>query len=169
MRGRKLATDASQCGLGLVLLQNEGDRGWLPLGFASRKPKGAEVRWTVSEKEFAAVIFDLEKFRHLLNGEEFTVVTDHKALAWLMSLTGPKDRLARWMLEAQSFAFSVEYSPEYDEWIVVPDALSRDTFNKTSYTMSLLNMSRDCGRCLEAVYALGNESKRDLAGLNEEM
>jgi RNase H-like domain found in reverse transcriptase/Reverse transcriptase (RNA-dependent DNA polymerase) len=58
---RKLVTDASQYGLGVILLQNEVKRGWLPLGFASRKLKVTEVRWTVSEKECAAVIFGLKK------------------------------------------------------------------------------------------------------------
>jgi RNase H-like domain found in reverse transcriptase len=156
---RKLVTDASQYGLGVFLLQKEVERGWLPLGFASRKLKGAEVRWTVSEKESGAVIFGLKKFRHLLYGEEFTVVTDHKALAWLMSLTDPKDRLARWMLEAQYFAFAVECSPGGGEWMVVPDALSRDTFSKTIVY---------CGRCLEALCVLGDTSERAKAGLNEE-
>jgi RNase H-like domain found in reverse transcriptase/Reverse transcriptase (RNA-dependent DNA polymerase) len=156
---RKLVTDPSQYGLGVVLPQNEVERGWFPLGFASRKLKGAEVRWTVSEKECAAVIFGLKRFRHLLYGEEFTVVTDHKALAWLMSLTDPKDRLARWMLEAQSFAFAVEYSPGGGEWMVVPDVLSRDTFSKNIVY---------CGRCLEALCVLGDTSDRAKAGLNEE-
>jgi RNase H-like domain found in reverse transcriptase/Integrase zinc binding domain len=156
---RTLVTDARQYGLGVFLLQNDVERGWLPLGFASRKLKGAEVRWTVSEKECAAVIFGLETFRHLLYGDEFTVVADHKALAWLISLTDPKDRLARWMLEAQSFAFAVEYSPGGGEWMVVPDALSRDTFSKNIVY---------CGRCLEALCVLGDTSERVKAGLNEE-
>jgi Integrase zinc binding domain len=84
---------------------------------------------------------------------------DHKALAWLMSITDPKDRLARWMLEAQSFAFAVEYSPGGGEWMVVPDALSRDTFSKNIVY---------CGRCLEALCVPGDTSERAKAGLNEE-
>jgi RNase H-like domain found in reverse transcriptase len=148
---RTLVTDASQYGLGVFLLQNEVERGCLPLGFAIRKLKGAEVRWTVSEKECAAVIFGLKTFRHLLYGDEFTVVADHKALAWLISLTDPKDRLTRWILEAQSLAFAVEYSPGGGEWIAVPDALSRDTFSKNIVY---------CERCLEALCVLGNTSER---------
>jgi hypothetical protein len=92
---RKLVTDASKYGLGTVLLQDEGPDGWLPLGFAGLKLKGAEGRWTTSEKECMGVVFGLRKFRHLY-GEEFSVVTDHNALTWLMSLSDTKDRLARW-------------------------------------------------------------------------
>jgi hypothetical protein len=107
---RKLVTDASKHGLGTVL-QDEGRDGWFPFGFASRKLKGAEGRWTTSEKECMGVVFGLRKFRHLLYCEEFSVVTDHNALTWLMSLSDPKDRLARCVIEVQMFAFSVEYSP----------------------------------------------------------
>lgn len=53
-----------------MLLQDEGERGWLPLGFASRKLRGAEGRWITSEKECATIVFGLEKFRHLLYGGE---------------------------------------------------------------------------------------------------
>lgn len=139
---KRLVTDASQYGLGVMLLQDEGDRGWLPLGFASRKLRGAEGRWVTSEKECAGVVFGLEKFRHFLYGEEFTVHTDHSALQWLMSLSDPKDRLARWMMTIQQFDFKVEYSAGDGELLVVPDALSRDTMDKQlTY----------CNRCLELV------------------
>jgi RNase H-like domain found in reverse transcriptase/Reverse transcriptase (RNA-dependent DNA polymerase) len=108
---RKLVTDASKYGLGTVLLQDEGPDGCVPLEISSRKLKGAEGTWTSSEKECMGVVFGLRKFQHLLCGEEFSVVTDHNALTWLMSLSEPKDRLARWVIEVQMLAFSVEYSP----------------------------------------------------------
>jgi RNase H-like domain found in reverse transcriptase/Reverse transcriptase (RNA-dependent DNA polymerase) len=109
---RKLVTDASKYALGAVLLQDEEPDGWLPLGFSSRKLKGAEGRWTTSEKECMGVVFGLRKFRHLFYGEEFSLVTENNALTWLMSLSDPKDRLAQWVIEVQMFAFAVEYSPE---------------------------------------------------------
>jgi RNase H-like domain found in reverse transcriptase len=155
---RKLVTDASKYGLGAVLLQDEGSNGWLPLGFASRKLKGAEGRWTTSEKECMGVVFGLRKFRHLLYGEEFSVVTDHNALTWLMSLSDPKDRLARWVIEVQMFAFSVEYSPGGGELMAVPDALSRDT------------MEHDLvfyGRCMEIVSAVDEAGDKVPGGLQE--
>jgi hypothetical protein len=66
---RKLATDASKYGLGAVLLQDEGPDGWLPLGFASHKLKGAEGIWRTSEKECMGVVFGLRKFRHPLTAK----------------------------------------------------------------------------------------------------
>jgi RNase H-like domain found in reverse transcriptase len=127
---KRLCTDASRYGLGVALLQFEGDgKGWLPVGFASRKMKGAEPRYTTTEKECLALVFGLRKFRHLLHGEDFVVVTDHIALTWLLSLREPKERLARWLVEIQMFRFSVCYSRGDGELIAGPDALSRDTMD----------------------------------------
>jgi RNase H-like domain found in reverse transcriptase len=81
LASKKLVTDSSMYGLDAVLLQWEGDdAGWLPVAFASRKQKGAEERYTVTEKECLAVLFGLQKFRQHMYGERFGVVTDHSAL-----------------------------------------------------------------------------------------
>jgi RNase H-like domain found in reverse transcriptase len=146
---KNLMTDASMYGLGAVLLQWEGEAvGWLPVAFASRKQKGAEVRYTVTEKECLAVLFELQKFRQHLNGERFGVVTDHSALVWLMSLRDPKHRLARWILEFQSFDFEVEHAPGNGSIMVIPDALSRDTMDKDLMLRA---------RCLETVGSVEEE------------
>jgi hypothetical protein len=136
-------------GLGAVLLQWEGeDAGWLPVAFASRKQKGAEARYTVTEKECLAVLFGLQKFRQHLYGERFGVVTDHSALVSLMSLRDPKHRLDFWILEFQSFDFDVEHAPENGSIMVIPDALSRDTMDKD---LTL------CARCLKTVDSVEEE------------
>jgi hypothetical protein len=66
---KRLCTDASRYGLVAALLQDEGEKGWLPVGFTSRKLTGAEAKYTTTEKENLAVIFGLKKFRHVLYGE----------------------------------------------------------------------------------------------------
>jgi hypothetical protein len=86
--------------------------------------KGAELRYTTTE--FLAVVFGLGKYRHILYGERFAVVTDYIALKWLISLRKPKDRLSRWMMAVMLFAFDVEYSTWDCTLMRVPDALSRD-------------------------------------------
>jgi hypothetical protein len=95
---KRLCTDASKYGLGAALLQWEEERGWLPVVFASRKLKGAEPRYTTTEKENLAVVFGLRKFKHCLYREKFEVITDHIALTWLLALRDPKERLARWIV-----------------------------------------------------------------------
>jgi RNase H-like domain found in reverse transcriptase len=95
------------------------------VALASRKQKGAEARHTVTEKEYVAVLFGLQKFRQHLYGEIFGVVTDHSALVCLISLRDPKHRLARWILELQSFDFDVEHAAGNGSIMVIPDTLSR--------------------------------------------
>ena len=155
---KKLVTDASDYGLGAVLLQFEDDLGWLPVAFASRKQKGAEMRYTVTEKDCLAVVFGLRKFREHLYGEKFAVVTDHSALVWLMSLSDPKRRLARWILDFQSFGFTVEHAPGDGRLLAVPDALSRDTMDK-DVTL--------CSRCLESVSTMEEGSEGNLLSVDE--
>ena len=51
-----------------------------------------------------AVVHALRKWRHYLQGVlQFTVMTDHQALKWLMSFKEPKGRLARWMMDIQDY------------------------------------------------------------------
>jgi hypothetical protein len=122
-----LMTDASGYGVGAVLLQNNVNEKWMPIAFASRKLKGAEVRYTVTEKECLAIVFALRKWRHYLHGgPKFDIVTDHMALRWLMSLREPRGRLSRWMVEVQEFDYEISHVPGSS--LVVPDCLSRDTF-----------------------------------------
>ena len=57
-------TDASNHGFGGVLFKEEGDS-WRPIGFVSRKLKGAEFRYTLNETECLAVVFALREFVEL--------------------------------------------------------------------------------------------------------
>jgi hypothetical protein len=54
---KEVMTDASGHGVGAVLLQTDQRCKWRPISFASRKLKGAEVRYTVTEQECLAVVY----------------------------------------------------------------------------------------------------------------
>jgi RNase H-like domain found in reverse transcriptase len=127
---KRLCTNASKYWLGAALLQWEEERGWLPVGFFSRNLKGPGPSYTTTEKEILAVVLSLRKFRHCLYGEKFEVITDHISLTWLLALRDPKQRLARRIVEMQTYEFDVLY--ERDDWklMAVPDALSRNTMDK---------------------------------------
>jgi len=146
---KRVMTDASDYGVGGVLLQQNDDGIWQPVSFTSRKLKDVETRYTVTEKECLAVVHSLRKWRHYLHGvPTFTVVTDHIALKWLMNLKDPRGRLARWMLEVQDFDFHIEYAP--GATLTVPDTLSRDAVGEPF-----------CIRCRERV-KLVSEKTREL-------
>lgn len=95
-----IQTDASDLGLGAVLLQ-EGDKphlGLRPVAFASHALTSAERNYTVAEKECLAILFALKKFDMVVESTSFAVETDHQALVWLSCLQEPSGRLARWYL-----------------------------------------------------------------------
>lgn len=104
-----LHCDASHTGLGGVLVQlnTEGDE--VPIAFISRKLNQCQRNYSVTEKECLAAILALKKFRAYVEGQKFTIVTDHASLKWLMSQTDLSSRLARWALKLQGFSFDIKH------------------------------------------------------------
>ena len=93
------------------------------LEFASRTLSSAESNYSVTEREYLAVIWAITKFRPYIEGYHFRVITDHSSLRWLHSLHSPTGRLALWALELQGHSFEVEHRKSAHNH--VPDALSR--------------------------------------------
>ena len=61
--------------------------------------------------------------RHYLHGIQFTLVTDHQPLKWLLSTSDLIGKPARWMLMVQEFSFTVEHRAGKDH--INADVLSR--------------------------------------------
>ena len=57
-----LQTDASDRGIGAVLLQEEQDKK-LPVAYASRKLKGSEVSYATVEKECLAIVWAVQTLK----------------------------------------------------------------------------------------------------------
>ena len=103
-----LRTDASDNGLGAVLLQ-EHDGMLHPVAYGSKKLKQEEKHYTVSEKECLAVVFGVTKFEQYLYGRKFKLQTDHQPLAFLAQAKLTNGRLMRWSLFLQQYHIHVEY------------------------------------------------------------
>lgn len=116
--------DASTQGIGSVLYQKSNDGDELPISFMSSKLNKAQKNYSITELEMLAAVLSVKKFRPYIEGSEFTIITDHASLQWLMrnqnDLTG---RLARWCLKLQHFNFKFEHQRASQN--IVPDALSR--------------------------------------------
>lgn len=74
-----VVTDASTKGLGALLKQVIGGKELL-IACASRSLRGAELNYSVIEKEALAIYWALGKYRNFLWGTQFKVCSDHKPL-----------------------------------------------------------------------------------------
>ena len=86
-----LYTDSSGFACGAILGQKSDDGKEYVVAYASRILKGAEKNYTITEKEALAVIWAVKYFREYLVGKLFYIISDHKALLWLMNLRDLKD------------------------------------------------------------------------------
>lgn len=105
-----LTTDASNQAVGAILSQGVIPQD-LPIAYASRKFNKAEVNYSTTEKELAAIIFGVKHFRPYLYGKKFTIVTDHRPLTYLMNVKDPGSRLIRWRLKLEEYDYEIVYKP----------------------------------------------------------
>ena len=104
-----LQTDASKSGIGAVLSQLDSEYKEHPIVYLSRKMLPNELNYSVSEQECLAIVWAINKLRYYLQGNKFTVITDHKALTWLDNTRGSNNRLMRWSMTLQQFNFEVQF------------------------------------------------------------
>ena len=106
----ELHTDASLTAIGGVLSQIiDGHERVIHYGSRSLNP--AEQNYDTTERECLAIHHWTKYFRCYLADREFTIVTDHEALKWLINKSkdtqGVKPRLQRWLLNLQFYKFKV--------------------------------------------------------------
>lgn len=118
-----LHCDASDYGIGAVLVQLDDEQQERPIAYMSRKLNSAQRNYSVTERECLAALEAIRKFRCYIEMQDFEVVTDHSSLVWLMRQPNLSGRLARWALELQTYRFEVSHRKGRDH--IVPDALSR--------------------------------------------
>ena len=121
-----VAADASNYGVGAVLLQEDETNNRRPICYASRSLTETEKNYAVIEKEALAATWACDKFRDYILGTEFTIETDHRPLVPLLSSTDLSKlpaRILRFRLRMMRFAPTVKYVQGKKQ--TTADALSR--------------------------------------------
>jgi transposase InsO family protein len=115
-------TDASDVALSAVLSQDNR-----PVAFFSRTLSKGEKCHSAIEKEAAAIMEALRKWKMFLIGKSFKLITDQQALSFIfnMKLSSKikNDKVARWRIELAPYDYEIVYRPGIEN--IKADMLSR--------------------------------------------
>ena len=119
-----IMSDASDNAVGAVLQQFINDQ-WCPVVFFSKKLKLAETKYNTFDRELLAVYLAIKRFRHFVEGHQFSITTDHKPLTFTLFTKSSKliPRQIRHLDYIAQFTTDIRYTKGSNN--AVADALSR--------------------------------------------
>ena len=91
-----ISFDASDTAIGAVLGQEE-DKNPYAIYYISKILSPTELNYTLTEKEFLAVIYVVNKFRHYITGYPVVLYTDHFAIKYLINKPVINGIVTRWL------------------------------------------------------------------------
>ena len=130
-----LVTDASSSSMGAVLQQSvNGEK--QPLCFFSRAFTDAQTRYSTYDRELLAIYTSIKHLKHMLDGRNFTIYTDHRPLvhAFDQNLEKATPRQLRHLQYIAEFSTDIRHISGKEN--IVADAMSRIN---TIVTPSMLN------------------------------
>ena len=102
-----LRADASDFGVGFVLLQVAPGDVLQPLLFGSQKFSEQAKKWSTYAKEAFAMFFSMKACEYYLRAKPFTYEGDHANLRWMEQCTEAK--VIRWRIYMQTFMFKFNH------------------------------------------------------------
>ncbi|KAF8831165.1 hypothetical protein HHX47_DHR1000004 [Lentinula edodes] len=118
-----MITDGCATGIGGAVCQGPSWKNGTAAAFYSAKLNSAQQNYPVHEIEMLAGVETMLRHRDILQGVEFTWITDHKGLEHLVKQKDLSGRQARWLEKISEFNYRVEYVPGIEN--ILADALSR--------------------------------------------
>lgn len=119
----KISSDASQSGLGAVLMQKYDN--WQPIAYASHSMTDAVTRYAQIENELLSITYACKRFHQFVSGQAVSVENDHKPPIALFQkpLNDCPLRIQRLMIRLQGYTLNVMYTP--DKLMYTADTLCR--------------------------------------------
>jgi len=115
-------SDASDVALSASLTQNGR-----PIAFFSRTLHQHERKHPSVEKEAAAIIEAVRKWRHYLTGRRFLLITDQQAVSFMFDCNArgkiKNDKILRWRIELSCLDFEIKFRPGKEN--LTADCLTR--------------------------------------------
>ena len=119
----RLYTDWSCTGIAALLNQVHPDGSEHLVACVSRTLNPAERNYAAWKGELLAAVYGIKAFRPYLLGQQFQLITDHRALLWLLTHKHPVGQQARWLLSLSEYQFSLVHRAGIDN---PADAPSRE-------------------------------------------
>jgi hypothetical protein len=92
-------------GFGAVLTQCDDERKEFVVAYASHSNNATKSRYCSYKGESLVTVWAVAHFRCYLFGTQFTLVTDHQPLKWLMESDKLMGKLAQWALILHEYDF----------------------------------------------------------------
>jgi hypothetical protein len=103
----RLYTDWSCNGIAAVLHQQDDTGQEHLVACVSRSLNDAEKQYPAWKGELLAAVFGIKAFRAYLISRPFQLLTDHRALLWMLTQKAPTGQLARWILSISEYQFDM--------------------------------------------------------------
>ena len=105
-----LKSDTSREGMGVTLLQKQGNE-WVVIGYHSKRlPKSAK-NFGITELELTGLLVNIHGFMQLLCNRYFEVLVDHKAIKYMIKskTESPTTRLKTLLLKLSEYTIELKY------------------------------------------------------------
>jgi len=117
----------------------------LPIAYASRTLNKVEINYITTEKEVSSIVWRIKVYKPYLFGQKFNIITNHRALVWLLNLKDPGSRLTLWCLILEEYKYTIYYKPGFSN--TNADTLSR--IHKVTTRLSKFSETSDPSKYLD--------------------